>query len=186
MPHKTMPAAATAVAILLFPILAGADPSREEIQRVLITNFPQTQRIAGTVSVEGLIKHGQMQRLKEIAVPPVGPKETTRLIPAGVLTMDGFTSVVLSLDGQLRGKTLQAGAVGGILIPDEDSVQRAFEEEGHMQFRLEIAASAATGGSVYFASSPERSTVAFPRYRVFLYNTTDKTATVNLYAYMMN
>jgi hypothetical protein len=28
--------------------------------------------------------------------------------------------------------------------------------------------------------------VAFPRYRVFLYNTTDKTVTVNLYAYLTN
>jgi hypothetical protein len=186
MPHKSMPAAITVAAVLLVPILAGADRSEDEIQSVLVTNFPQTQRIAGTVSVEGLVKHSQMQRMKEIVVPPVGPRETTRLIQVGSLSTDGFTSVVLSLDGQLRGKALQGGEIGGILIPDEESVSRAFEEAGHTHFRLEIAAPSPAGGSVYFASSPERSILAFPRYRVFLYNTTDKTATVNLYAYLTN
>ena len=29
-------------------------------------------------------------------------------------------------------------------------------------------------------------TVAFPSYRVMLYNTTDKTVTTNLYAYLTN
>ncbi|HEV8374794.1 MAG TPA: hypothetical protein VGR38_01015 [Candidatus Polarisedimenticolia bacterium] len=187
MPHKPMKVAVTLLAALLLgPILVGADRMQEEVQKVFVTNFPQTQRIAGSVSVEGLIKHAQMQRLKEIVVPPVGPKETTRLIQAGTLTTDGFTSMVLSLDGQLRGKGLQPGAIGGILVPDEDSVDRVFEEEGRTPFRIELSAPWVTGSSVYFASGSERSMVAFPRYRVFLYNTTDKTVTVNLYAYLTN
>ena len=163
---------------------AEAARSQDEVQKVLVTNFPHTQQIAGAVSVEGFIKHALMQRLKEIVVPPVGPKETTRLIQAGTLSADGFTAIVLSLDGQTRGKALRPGAVGGILVPDEESIVRAFEEEGLTRFRIEIAASSVTGASVYFASDSERFTVAFPRYRVFLYNTTDKTASVNLFAYL--
>jgi len=185
MPHITLRIAVTAVAVALLLLTpAGAARSQEEVQKVLVTNFPQTQQIAGAVSVEGLIKHAQMQRLKEIVVPPVDPKETTRLIQAGTVSADGFTAMVLSLDGQTRGKALRPGAVGGILIPDEESVVRAFEEEGLTRFRIEIAAPSVTGASVHFASSSERFTVAFPRYRVFLYNTTDKTASVNLFAYL--
>jgi hypothetical protein len=185
MSRKTLPIAVAAVAaalLLLAP--AGAARPEDEVQKVLVTNFPPTQQIAGAVSVEGLVKHAAMQRLKEIVVAPVGPKETTRLIQAGTIAADGFTGMVLSLDGQTRGKALRPGAVGGILIPDEESVIRAFEEEGLIRFRIEIAAASVTGASVHFASSSERFTVAFPRYRVFLYNTTDKTASVNLFAYM--
>ena len=36
----------------------------------------------------------------------------------------------------------------------------------------------------YFASSQPRFTVAFQAYQVYLYNTTDKTVTVDLYAYL--
>ena len=172
-------------AALLF-LLAPGDTlrSQEEIQKTFVTNFPQTQQVAGTVSIDGVIRHASMQRLKEIQVPPVGPKETTRLIQAGILSTDGFTSVVLGLNGQTRGKTLRTGSVGALLIPDEEAVTRAFEEEGLTQFPIEIKASSVSGASVSFASAPERAILGFPRYRVLLYNTTDKTATVNLYAYL--
>jgi len=85
---------------------------------------------------------------------------------------------------QTRGKTLHTGAVGALLLPDEEPVTRAFEEEGLTQFPIEIKASPVSGASLSFESAPERATLGFPRYRVLLYNTTDKTATVNLYAYL--
>ncbi len=43
-----------------------------------------------------------------------------------------------------------------------------------------------SGASLYFASEPQRFTVGFPRYRVLVYNTTDKTASVSLHAYLTN
>jgi len=172
-------------AALLFLLAPGDAPrSQEEIQQTFVTNFPQTQQVAGTVSIEGVIRHASMQRLKDILVPPVGPKETTRLIQAGILTTDGFTDVVLGLNGQTRSKILRTGDVGALLIPDEDPVTWAFEKEGVTQFPIETKASPVSGASRSFASAPERSILGFPRYRVFLYNTTDTTATVNLYAYL--
>jgi hypothetical protein len=186
MPRKLPFLAATVLAAALLLVLAPRDAlrSQEEIQRVFVTNFPQTQQVAGTVSIDGVVRHATMRLVKDILVPPVDPKETTRLIQAGTVTTDGFTAVVLGLNGQTRGKTLRAGAVGALLIPDEEPMTRAFEEEGLMQFPIEIAAPSVSGASLYFASAQQRFTLGFPRYRVLLYNTTDKTATVNLYAYL--
>lgn len=173
-----------AVAAVSLLILAGAAPSQDEILSVRVLNFPSTQQVAGSVSVEGVVRHAQMHRLAEVVVPPVRPTETTRLVQAGTIPADGFTSIILSLDGQTRGKVLQSGAIGCILIPDEESVGRAFEDEGLTPFRLDLTAPSVSGASVHFASGSERLTVAFPRYRVLLYNTTDKSASVNVYAYL--
>src|SRR2546422_2534876 len=165
-----------ALSLLLAP--AGQLRSQEDVQRVFITTFPHTQQVAGTVAIDGVVRHATLQRLKDLVVAPVGPKETTRLVPAGTLTTDGFTSVVLSLNGQTKGRAVRAGSVGALLIPDEETVIRAFEDEG-------LAASVSEA-SLYFASEPQRFTVGFPRYRVLLYNTTDKTANVSLHAYLTN
>ena len=172
---------------LLLAFTPAAPPrSQEDVQRVFITNFPQTQQVTGMVAIDGVVRHATVQHLKDLLVAPVGPKETTRLLPAGTLTTDGFTSVVLSLNGQTKGRALRAGSVGALLIPDEETVTRAFEEEGLFQFPMEIKASSVPGASLYFASEPRRFTVGFPRYRVLLYNTTDKTVNVSLHAYLTN
>ncbi|MGH9798236.1 MAG: hypothetical protein ACRD5D_08800 [Candidatus Polarisedimenticolia bacterium] len=174
-------AALTLAFLATFP--AGSQPDREA-ELVFVTNFPAVQQVGGTVGVDGPVRHARMDRRAEILVPPVGPQETTRLIPAGTLATDGFTAVVLSLSGQTKGRALKPGRIGAILIPDEEPIERAFDEEGQTQFPIEI--SAATTGRSHFASTPERSMVAFPRYRVLLFNTTDRTATVHLFAYLTN
>ena len=172
--------------MLLIGPISSVKGQEDEIRRVIVTNFPEMQQVAGTVSVEGPVRHSTLLRVKEILVPPVEPKETGRLIDGGVLMMDGFTSAVLSLNGQTKGKILRSGSAGAILIPDEETVARAFDEEGLAQFPLEVSAPISSGASRSFASTPVRLTVAFPRYRVRLYNTSDKTVTVSLFAYLTN
>lgn len=49
---------------------------------------------------------------------------------------------------------------------------------------MEITAEAS--GFSRFASRPERFTIAFPHYRVLLYNTTDRTVSVNFFDYLVN
>jgi hypothetical protein len=171
---------------IVLALLPAGGALSQEIQHVLVTNFPRTQQVSGTVSVEGPVRHASLQRVKEILVPPVGPMETTRLIDGGTVTTDGFTGVVLSLHGQARGKTLRGGTVGAILLPEEEPIQEAFEEEGLVQFPLEVSAALEPGGARSFASSQQRLAVGFPRYRVRLYNTSDRTVTVSLYAYLTN
>src|SRR5262245_62089222 len=88
---------------LVLLLLIGAG-SGDEIQKVHVTNFPPLQQVAGTVSVDGTIRHAVPLHFKEIVVPPVNPGDVSRLISAGTLESDGFTSVVLALNGQSRGK----------------------------------------------------------------------------------
>ena len=97
-----------------------------------------------------------------------------------------LTSVVLELNGYSKGKALKPGVVGAILLPDEDLVLRAFEEEGKSQFPIEIRTAAFVTSSPYSASDQQRFLVGFPRYRIWLYNTIDTSVSTNLFVYLTN
>lgn len=175
--------------LAIFSLIGFLLPARviaEEIQQVFITNFPRVFEVEGTVGVSGPIPHARLARVAEVLVSPVNRKDTLRLISGGTLTMDGFTSVVLSLTGQTKGDVYRVGEVGAILIPDEEPIVRAFEEKGQLQFALDVTAPSGSGTAAYFASSQTQHTLGFPRYRVFFYNQSDKTVTVDLFAYLAN
>ena len=181
------------LATALFPLCLGillwflfGAASVDEIQSVFVTNLPKVQPVSGTVSVDGIIRHAVARHYKEIVVPPVKPTEVSRLISGGTLEVDGFTSVMLALNGQSKGKALKPGIVGAILLPDEESVLRVFEEEGKTQFPIEIRTGPFSASSPYSASDPERFLVSFPRYRIWLYNTSDSAISTNLFAYLTN
>lgn len=168
--------------LMMLPV-QGADP--EDAMEVFVTNLPEIQDIQGTVSVEGIVQHAALASLSEVEVPPVGREEVRRLVHGGTLTTDGFSALVLSLTGQAKGDIHRSGEVGAILIPDEDPIVRAFDERGQFQFPLEISAEAAVDMPLFSSDQP-RYIIGFPRYRVLFFNTTDKTVTVDLYAYLTN
>lgn len=164
----------------LFPPLTRA---AGEVQEVLVTNWPGLWRIQGEVSVARPIPQTQLVELPEQQITPVSPKETTRLIYGGTLETAGFPSVVFSLAGLTKADVFKAGEVGAILIPDVPTVVDAFNEKGVFLFPLEVRAQVGTFPP-YFSSGQPKYTVGFDRYRVYYFNTTDKTATVHLYAYL--
>jgi hypothetical protein len=172
--------------VVLLVITPADEMVSQEIQQVFVTNFPDVFSVRGKLTVEGAVHLAETRSFEDILVPPVRPTETTRLIEAGTLETEGFPGVVLSLHGITRGDVKRAGAVGAILIPDEQRIQDGFHELGLMPFSLETSAAGVSAETPYFASSQPRFDVAFPRYKVLLYNTTDKTVTVNLYAYLTN
>lgn len=158
----------------------------QRISEVFVTNFPHVQRIDGQVSVRGPVKQSRFESFRNITLPPVPREDTTRLVDGGRLVTDGFPSVVLSLHGLVKGHVAKVGAVGAILIPEEETIQEAFEELGIMHFYLETVATGVSSRTPYFASNQPRFTVAFPAYRILLYNTTDKTVSVSVFAYLTN
>ena len=168
-------------ALLLIPVGQAVSA---EIIKVVVENWPATQVVEGEIAVTNLTPLAKPVLILEIVVPPVPRHETTRLIDAGTLETEGYPGVVLSLHGEVRGETKRMGSVGVILLPDEDSIQEAFDEQGMFHFTLETEASGITAKTPYFASRQPRYSVAFSTYRVLLYNTTDKTVTANLYAYL--
>lgn len=175
--------AATAAFALFLP--AGVAVS-QEVQRVIVTNFPSVFPVEGSVSVKGPIRQAVLVPIKEVTVPPVALKDSARWIDGGAVNPDGFSHMVLSLSGQIKGEVLKAGSVGAVLLPDEEPVIRAFEERGDLQFALEVTAAGVSAASPYFASNQLRFQVGFTRYRIYFYNTADKAVTVNLFAYMTN
>ena len=172
-------AAAAVLALVPAGIAVG-----QEMASVVVTNWPRVYSVDGEVRVPGPIRRARLVSKTDITVPPVSPKDTNRLVSAGSIETDGFPAVVLSLAGQTKGQVARAGGVGAILIPETELFEAAFREQEVALFPLEVAASGVSNQSSYFGSNQPRYPVAFPSYRVLLWNTTDKTVTVNLYAYL--
>ena len=86
-------AALAASSALVFLLAAG--PDSEGPQQVVVTNFPETQRVNGAVAVEGVVHQAALASILEIEVPPVAPTDLRRLVEGGVVRTDGFGAVVL-------------------------------------------------------------------------------------------
>jgi len=180
----------TLVALCLLALLVLGWPSGEtlsqSVRQVFVTNFPSVQQVSGELALDGPVHLARATRFRDITVPPISRDETTRMVEAGVLTVEGFPQLVLSLHGVVKGDVGRAGAVGAILIPDEPTIEEAFREQGILHFYLETVSNEIVSGVPYFASAPRNAQIAFPRYRVLLYNTTDKTVSANLFVYLTN
>jgi len=184
MRKRTWIAITLAGAVLVLLLLPVGQAISSDILQVYITNWPTSQTVKGEMVVTAPVPLATQVSFLEIIVPPVPRNETTRLIEAGTLVTEGFPSIVLSLHGEVRGQAQKTGAVGVILIPDEKSIQDAFDDQGAIHFALETEAAGINSKTPYFASKQPSYTVAFSSYKILLYNTTDKTVTANLYAYL--
>jgi len=173
----------TLIALALASGAAAPLPATED---VFVVNFPEVQRIEGTVALEAPPPQGRLVRLERTIVASVGPAETTALVEGGLLETDGFVSVVLSLTGQVRADRYRAGGVGAILIPDEEPMIQAFHEDGQVLFPLRVEAASSPAAGPWFGSPQQPYPLGFPRYRVYYYNTTDRPAVVTLFAYLTN
>jgi hypothetical protein len=173
-------------ATFLFLTAISGDAVSQRITEVFVANFPDVWRVEGRVSVDGPVLLSELKQFEQIVVPPVKPNDTTRLVEAGTLVTDGFPNVVLSLHGLVKGKVNTPGDVGALLIPDEESIQDAFNEDGLVHFAMQVTAPGVRSETPFFASNQPRHRVGFHAYKVYLFNSTDKTVTVNLYAYLTN
>jgi hypothetical protein len=183
---KLVPIVLAIAALSAFVLSPAGTAVSQEVQTVFVSNFPKVWKVTGEVSIDGPVSHGRFVPLRDVTVPPVSPKETIRLIQGGIVDADGFTSMVLGLQGQIKGEVYRPGTVGVFLLPDDEAIVKVFEEKGLMQFSSEVNAPGVSGASPYFTSTASRIQVAFPRYRTYFYNTSDKTVTVNLFAYLTN
>lgn len=174
---------AIVVAFALWP--TAADMVRN-VTEVFVTNFPDDQKIHGSVTVDNPVRLSKQLTMQDFIVVPVLPDQTTRLIDAGTLETDGFSNVVFSLVGMTKAQVDQPGEVGAILIPDQETVQNAFHEKGQFLFPMTVTAEAGASKSPYFASNQPKFRIGFSSYKVFLFNTTNKSVEVDLYAYLTN
>lgn len=158
------------------PVVADAP------QPVTVTNLPEIQRIEGRVVVTEPIPQTRFETKKAL-VTPADFSDTNHWTDAGSLETNGFTSVTLSLGGSLQG-TSQAGTVGVILIPDVPEVTGSLRTYGVPQFGLRAEARVVPSPGAVFSSDSVTLRLGFPRYRVMLYNSTQKAADTVVYAYL--
>lgn len=168
-----------AVGVLVF---AGA-ASVQELTRSFVVNLKDPHPIEGAVEVRSPIPHSELQSLFEQIVSPAPRSETSLWTEAGTLETDGFTTAVVSFHGQFRGNPSAPGSFGVVLVPEEENVLRAFAE-GEAHLVLEAVADPVPNGRLYFSASQAGLAIAFPRYRLFLFNGTDRSASVSVFVYL--
>lgn len=171
------------LSLSLLPRESAQAQRNEETEAVEVVNFPEVQTVDGAVRVEGPVRLARLRSLGEVIAVPADPQDTAALVPAGSLDTDGFGTVTLTLTGEMRGRG-SAGRVGALLVPDVPEARRAFEQ-GRVLFPLRVEGEVAAQ-QVWLESDQPRLQVAFPAYRVYLYNTSDRSAEVRLYAYLTN
>ena len=182
--RRTGPALFVLGLVIVILMISRHEVASDSPRPVIVTNFPKLQNIEGSVSVSEPVPASKLLRFHVKTVPPVEPTDTTRLIDMGLIDTSGFTGIVLSLHGQLTGQSKPSGEVGVLLLPEEESVRTVFDEAGQMHFAIEAASTSAKGA--YFASRPTAHTLGFPSYRMYLYNASATTATVFVFAYLVN
>jgi hypothetical protein len=171
-------------ALMVVAVLIGAGGAvASEVMDVNVLNWPDVQRVEGTVRVEGSMLHAREFAFKNVLVTPVRRTATNRFVEAGVVNAGGFGRLSVSVVGEVSGEPQQAGDLGVVLVPDTKRIMRAFQEDGRFLFPLEVTAPIRGGQQVYLAGGPGRFELAFPRYRVLLYNESDKAARVDLHLY---
>ena len=166
--------------------LALAPALADEPQAVVVTNFPEVQKIDGAVSISGPLATASLQRLGGIVVSPVSRSAALNQSSQGIVETDGYTSLVVSLVGEVQGQVGREGTLGVVLVPDDDLIVRALRQDGAVLFPLETTVAVPTGAPAWLGSKSESFAIAFPRYRVYLYNTGDKSISASVYVYLTN
>ena len=112
------------------------------------------------------------------SIPPVKRTDTQRWVEYGTVETDGFKELVFSFAGEFKEGNPTGGRVGAVLVPDMAPVEYLLQNEGKIVFSLEVTGQAT--GSTYFVSEGQTARVAFPRYKIYMYNETESTANVTL------
>jgi hypothetical protein len=177
--------AAAVILVVVAALAMTASPQARSQEAIWIANFPDVQQVTGSVSIEGPIPAARLDRFADIVVTSVRPTDTNRLVAAGTLDAAGFTTMALSLAIEVKGTVPKDCRVGALLVPDEDLVNSAFSE-GHILFPTEIGVDVRAEAPQFVSSEPEVVPVAFPRYRVYLFNTGSRTVKATVWAMLRN
>jgi len=156
----------------------------EPADAVRVVNLPDVQKVEGTVTVEGRLDVARSVAFEKVALPPAPPDNPGRMVDLGLLDAAGFRSVVVSLAGEFPLGPTEGQTVGVLLVPDEDYFVRALKERGRPTLSLRIEAPLTQAVRPDFTSGSLRFDLAFPRYRIFLFNTGKVTVEANVFFYL--
>ena len=126
---------------------------------------------------------GGLTAFENIAVGTADRNDVSRLTDAGVVSIDGARGMVVTVAGELRGRTEREGVVGVLLLPDLAFFTNLYRSRRRALWAAEFTASIAAGESGYFMSKPKYVETGFSRYRILLFNTTGASVSANVYVY---
>ncbi len=169
-------------ALLMLAAPPGSGETGEPAS-VIVTNFPETQQVEGTVSVTRPVPATRLEKSRGL-VTPAAPTDLNSLTDGGTLDATGFVSATLSLAVEVQGSLAAPARVGAILVPDVPEVLAAMRNAGVVQFPLTTEAAVTPSPTGVHQAAPVTVRLAFPRYRVFFYNTTPRTSEATLYSYL--
>ena len=106
-----------------------------------------------------------------------------QLVDAGTIRTDGFSELVFSIGGEFKENVPDSGTIGVLLIPDEEVFDHLLRSESEFAFPLEIKTQIGKLQRAIFISEQHTARVAFPAYRVYLYNETTSAARVSIFIY---
>ena len=165
-----------AVILLASPVRAG-----EEVISVQVVNLPPVQEISGAIEVAQPIPHARMIRIQDVVVSPQTPRDNTnRLVSAGTVDAAGFTRAMLTVGGDVKGTVPATAELGALLVPDETFVDDAFQR-GYILFPIEVTAAVPANAAPSVGSDPKEIDLAFPRYKVYLFNTSSRAISAQVY-----
>jgi hypothetical protein len=183
--HRPLLLALSVTAVLVALVVPRSGVEADGPSRVVVTNFPEVQNVEGEVVVSGPIPHTDLA-VTEALVSPGALVNPNSYSDGGVLTTAGFTSVSLSLAGRVQGRIGGPGRVGAMLVPDVPEILEALNTHGVRQFDLHVEATVEPSETGIYQSQQVHLRLGFPRYRVYFYNETPRTAEATLYAYLNN
>lgn len=106
------------------------------------------------------------------------------MVHAGTIETDGYTSILVNLQGEVRSDAFSPGTIGLLLIPDEKPILRTLRDAKRVQFPIECVVKTKSGDSVYFESEQLQQRISFSRYQLYFYNTSNKSVEANVYFYL--
>jgi len=109
--------------------------------------------------------------------------ETSRYVSIGTVETDGFSELRISIGGEFKDSIPKTGTIGAILVPDRQPFPYLLESEGQVLFAIEVQASIGPSSGPLVFSEPVTAKVAFPAYRVYLYNDSNSVANVSVFVY---
>ena len=115
--------------------------------------------------------------------PHIARTDTQRLVEVGTVETDGFSELRISIGGEFKEAIPRGGTIGAILIPDINPFTYLLQQEGKIVFATEVNVPIGGQSGAIFYSETVPAKVAFPAYKIYLYNDTTSAANVNIYVY---
>lgn len=161
---------------------AAAPAGGEGVGEVRVLNFPDPQRIEGIVGLKAPVRLASEFAYRKVTVVPAGPRQPREVTDGGVLDLEGHARVVLSLAGETTSRIVAPGVVGALLLPDDPDILSIWQETGHAQLGVRVEAAVAPTARGLFESTSVELRPAFPRYRVYFYDTLSSSVELRFYA----